>query len=141
MAFDPITAVIDLVKIGAEKFLPDKMSEVEKTSFEDNMARFVLEEGRKENSEFRTFVVEYEGAAKDVPRIVVIFRSLIRPLFTILIGYFDYLFFTGVTTAWHPEAIALLKAINIIVLVFWFGERAVQNTNLITLLSPKGPQK
>ena len=81
--------------------------------------------------------MQYEGAVKDVPRVIVLLRSLIRPAFTILIGYCDFLFFTGETTAWQPEAIALLKAVNVIILAFWFGERALKNSGIVELLIKK----
>lgn len=137
MAFDPVTAVTDLIKIGLKKFVPDKMSEADRATLENNMEMFVAKEARTESSVFRDFVVAYEGAAKDVPRLIVILRSMIRPAFTVLVGYLDYLFFTGATTTWAPEAIAMLKAINIIVLAFWFGERALKNSGLVELLVAK----
>lgn len=134
MSFDPVSAVMDLVKTGLDKFVRDKMSEKDKEELTQSMQMFVAKEARDEASEFRKFVVEYEGEARDVPKIIVIIRSLIRPAFTILVGYLDFLFFTGETTTWHPEAIALLKAVNILVLTFWFGERALKNSGIIELL-------
>ncbi len=137
MAFDPISAVFELINTGLDKFVGDKMSEKDQVELKQNMEMFVAKEARSESSAFRDFVVQYEGAAKDVPRVIVIFRSLIRPLFTILVGWLDYMFFTGATTTWHPEAIAMLKAINVIVLAFWFGERALKNSGLIDILRKK----
>jgi hypothetical protein len=137
MSFDPVSAVFDLVRTGLDKFVRDKMSEKDKEELSQNMEMFIAKEARSESSAFRDFVVSYEGAAADVPRIIVILRALIRPAFTILVGWLDYLFFTGATTTWAPEAIAMLKAINIIVLAFWFGERALKNSGLIGLLANK----
>jgi len=134
MAFDPVSAVLNLIETGLDKFVPAKMDEKDKETLKQNMSMFVAKEARSESSAFRDFVISYEGAAKDVPRIIVIMRSLIRPLFTVLVGWLDYLFFTGATTTWNPEAIAMLKAINIIVLAFWFGERALQNSGLVEML-------
>ena len=134
LTFEPISAGIDLVKTFANKFLRDKMSEEDQKKLELEAEAFVMKEARKVDSSFRQFVVEYEGAAKDVPRVIVVFRALIRPAFTVLVGYLDYLFFTGATSAWDPEAIALLKSVNIIVLMFWFGERAVVNSGIIDKL-------
>jgi hypothetical protein len=134
MAVDPITAVSDLIKIGLNKFVADKMNDKDREELSQKMEMFLLTEARNEASEFRDFVLEYEGTAKDIPKIVNIMRAMIRPCFTILVGWMDYLFFTGPTTAWSPDAIAMLKAINIIVLAFWFGERALRNSGLIQLL-------
>lgn len=137
MAFDPVTAVVDLIKTGLDKFVPDKMDEKDKIELGQSMERFVASEARSQDSAFRQFVIDYEGAAEDVPKVIVILRALIRPSFTILVGWLDYLFFSGATTTWDPEAIALLKAINIIVLVFWFGEKALKNSGIINLLLTK----
>lgn len=134
MAFDPISAVFNLVETGLDKFVPDKMDEKDKAELKQNMEMFIAKEARTESSAFREFIVQYEGAAKDVPKVVVVLRSLIRPIFTILVGYLDALFFMGETTSWQPEAIAMLKTINIIVLAFWFGERALKNSGLVELL-------
>jgi hypothetical protein len=136
MGFDPISSVVDLVKTGLNKFVRDKMSEADRANLEQQMEMFIASEARQENGAFRQFILEYEGAAKDVPRIVNIIRSLIRPVFTILVGYLDWLYF--VQTGFTTEQGELLKAINLIVLIFWFGERAVTNSGIIDkLLSRK----
>jgi hypothetical protein len=137
MAFDPISAVLNLVNTGLDKFLSDKMPEAEKEALKQQMQFFALSEARKSDGAFRQFVLEYEGAAKDVPQFVVVIRALIRPLFTFLLAYLDWLFFTGNTSTWHPEAISLLKAVNIIVLGFWFGERALQRSGIIDVLKTR----
>lgn len=137
MAFDPVSAVISLIDTGIDKFLPDKMSEKEKETLKKDLAIHASQEARQVNSDFRNFVVAYEGAAADVPKIIVIFRSLIRPCFTCLLGYLDWLYFTGATTDWSPDAVSFLKAINLIALGFWFGERALQRSGLIDVLKIK----
>jgi hypothetical protein len=134
MAFDPISAVIGLVNTGIDKFLPDKMSEAEKENLKKDLAIHATQESRKVDSDFRQFVLQYEGSAADVPKFIVVFRSLIRPVFTCLIGYIDFLFFTTSTEGWSIDSISMLKAINIIVLGFWFGERALQRSGLIDVL-------
>ena len=138
MALDPITAISDLVKVGLDKFVMDKG---QREKLKADMEMHVMKEARMESGQFRDFVLQYEGAAKDVPRVIVLLRSLIPPAFTILIGYCDYLFFTGETTAWQPEAIALLKAVNVIILAFWFGERALKNSGIIELLIKKNAKQ
>lgn len=140
---DPISTISDLVKTGLNKFVRDKMSEKDAAELEQNMEMFLLKEAREENSAFREFVVQYEGAAKDyinvpiVGPLILVLRGMIRPVFTWAVGYWDYLYFTGTTSDWADEKIALLKAINIIVLMFWFGERAIKNTGLMDLLLKK----
>ena len=91
MSFDPLTAIFDIGKTVLNKILPDKMSDAEKAQVE---AAFQAEASKAmltQNKDFRDFVLEYEGRAKDIPRGLVWIRSAIRPAFTILIGYMDYL--------------------------------------------------
>jgi len=137
MAIDPLTALLNVGEKVLDKVLPDKMSEVERSQVHNAFTVAMLQEARKTDSEFRKFVLDYEGAAKDVPRIITITRSLIRPLFTILVGYLDWVYFTTGTT-WTGEQTGLLKSINLIVLLFWFGERAVKNSGVLGILKKKG---
>ena len=134
MAFDPLTALSNLINKGLDKFVMDKG---EKTRLKQEFEVLVLQETTKKEGIFRQFILEYEGAAKDVPKVIVILRSLIRPLFTCLVGYLDWMYFSGMTTEWGPESVSLLKAINIIVLAFWFGERALTNSGIVKLLVDK----
>ena len=88
------------------------------------------------------FILEYEGAAKDykdipfIGPIILLFRGLIRPMFTVAVGYWDWIYFTT-ALVWAPEKVKLLTAINLLVLVFWFGERAVKNSGIVQLLIGK----
>jgi len=136
MAMDPLTAILDIGGKVLDKVLPDKMSEAERLKISQEFTLAMLAETRKTDSAFRSFMLAYEGAAKDVPRPVAILRSSIRPCFTILVGYLDWLFFTA-GTQWTPEQSGLLKAINIIVLGFWFGERALAKSGILDVLKPR----
>jgi len=137
MAVDPITAIVEAGKTVLNKVFRDKASEAEITQIQQNFELEILRESTKENTSFREFILAYEGAAKDSPKLIQYFRSLIRPVFTCLVGYLDWLFFTTVTATWGDEKVALLKAVNIIVLLFWFGERAVKNSGVIDILKTK----
>ena len=133
---NPFEIITDLIKVGLDKFVPDKMDEADKKQLESNMVQFVSNQAFQQNSDFRKFIVEYEGAAKDVPVVIVYFRSLIRPIFTCLVGYLDFLYFTSTTMT--GDQADLLKAVNIIVLTFWFGERAITNSGIIDKLLSRG---
>ena len=146
MAFDPVTAGIDLVKTFANKFLSDKMSEAEKADIEMKAEMFVASEARNENSSFRSFIIEYEGSAKDYANIpyigslVMLLRGLIRPVFTISVMWWDMKIVDAVlankmTAGGTPQYfMAMIAGINIIVLIFWFGERSIQY--IMPLLMP-----
>ena len=135
MFIDPITGVINLIDKGLDKFVTDKDA---KARLSANMKVFAMQESTKQDGIFRDFVVKYEGAAKEVPKLIVYLRALIRPVFTIMIGYIDWLFFIGtVGVVWSPEKVELLKYINIIVLFFWFGEKAVVRSGIVEKLAGK----
>lgn len=140
MAFDPITAGIDLVKTFSNKFFADKMSEEDKARLDHEAEAFVAIQAHKEDSSFRQFVVQYEGAAKDyanlpiVGPLILLMRGVIRPGFTILVAYLDWLYFTSPAVSFTDEQGALLKAVNLIILMFWFGERAITNTGIVDKL-------
>ena len=123
MAIDPISIGIQAVMDVVKRIWPEPMSKEKEAEVKGNL------EGT-----FRNFVIQYEGAAKDTPKPILYLRSLIRPIFTIMIGYIDYIYFGSAVDSWAPDKVALLKAINMIVLFFWFGERAVTNSGIIGLL-------
>ena len=136
LKFGPVSAVFDLVNTRLDKFVRDKMSEKDQAELKQNMEMFIAKEARTESSAFRDIVVQYEGAAKDVPRLIVVFRSLIRPLFTFLVGWLDYRFFTGppppgARSHCHAQGHQRHRA------AFWFGERALKNSGLIDILRKK----
>lgn len=133
MAFDPLTAVFDLVKVGVDKFLPDKMSENEKVTLKNQMTMFMMEQSRKAGSEFNNFILDYEGAAKDHGPFIKWIRGAIRPALTIMISG-AYIWGWANPAQWTPEQMSLLSPAFLIVLSFWFGERAIKNTGIIKLL-------
>ena len=136
MAIDPITAIIDAGKTVLDKFIPDKMSDAERMKVTNEFELALRQEASKAESSFRDFVVAYEGAAKDVPPIIQTIRSLIRPAFTVLVGYLDFLYFTS-SASFTDDQSSLLMAVNLIVLGFWFGERAISNSGIIQQLTSK----
>ena len=136
MSFDPLTAVFDLVKTGVDKFLPDKMSEMEKTTLKNQMTMFMMEESRKAGSSFNQFVLDYEGAAKDHGPFIRWLRGVIRPVLTILISG-AYLWGWANPDSWTVDQMAMLNPAFLIILGFWFGERAIKNTGIVDILRKK----
>lgn len=136
MPFDPLTAVFDLVKTGVDKFLPDKMSEVEKMTLKNQMTMFMMTESKKEGSAFNQFVLDYEGAAKDHGPFIKWLRGVIRPILTIII-FAAYIWGWSHPNVWTINQMAMLNPAFLIVLAFWFGERAIKNTGIIDVLKRK----
>jgi len=76
----------------------------------------------KENSQFRSFMLDYEGKAKDLPVVIQILRASVRPLLTyLIIGTIAWLTWNGRPIPTQLHQLGLLCA------GFWFGERAVNN--------------
>ncbi len=121
-----ISPVTSIIKTVLNKTLPDKISEKEKAAISLEAERLVITELRKEEENFHQFFLQYEGAAKDVPKVIVILRSSVRPILTyILAGTFIYGFL-------HPsefttEQMSLIWNLNLLSLGFWYGERAMKN--------------
>lgn len=89
------------------------------------------EEMRKPESEFRKFIVEYEGRASEQPAFIRILRSSIRPLVT----YWSLIILTALMFGWvnSNELAANLKNVPreiwwifLAIFGFWFGGRAAQ---------------
>lgn len=84
-------------------------------------------------------VAKLEGTAKDLMSVpilgplVLFIRGTIRPGITILVGVIDYRVFTGDVVLVQQAGdvtvnlLPLLVTINLVVLGFWFGERAFKN--------------
>ena len=88
----------------------------------------MVEEVAKAESTFRDFVVQYEGAAKDVHISIQILRGTVRPVLTyFLAGAFIYGFLTRNVS---DDAMEMLWQLNLLSLGFWYGERAMKNLGL-----------
>jgi len=140
MAFDPLTAIMNVVEKGMDHFLPPSMNEKDKAELKQNMEMFVAKEAHSESSEFRNFVLQYEGSAADyknipfIGPIMMLIRGMVRPICTYGTFYFDFIYFTSITKVWTVEQSKLLAIMNVIVLTFWFGEKILVNTGLMEVL-------
>ena len=54
-------------------------------------------------------------------------RGMFRPAFSYMTMYIDFVYFTTNTSGWSEQQQTLLLAMNLLVLVFFFGERAMKN--------------
>jgi len=130
-----------IIKSGVDGFFRfkegEQKKEVTRQEFElakeqlaaDIEFRF-LEEMRKPDSDFRKFVLDYEGKAEDMHPVVQFIRASVRPAVTywalviitcVMFGWVD-----GPTLKANMEAIPpKLWSIFEIVFGFWFGGRAL----------------
>jgi len=128
------------VKTGLDKFVRDKVDEGTMAKIDNEFQAHILTEARKAESGFRDFVLQYEGSADDYTKIrffgplLILIRGIVRPGVTAAVMYFDFKYFTVIKSgadAWPAGMAQILMWMNIIVLSFWFGERAIKNTGII----------
>lgn len=133
MALDPLTAIITVASQVIDRVFPNPEQKMQAEAAKAQVALETVKLSQDETGAFRQFVLAYEGEASILPKWLLAVRSIIRPAFTILVGYLDFEYFTT-SGAWTPEKGQLLYAVNLIVLMFWFGERAVVNSGLMDIL-------
>lgn len=86
----------------------------------------------KQDQEFNQRLKDLEGTAKDLKTIpimgpiIIFLRGCQRPFWGFGVFYFDFLWFKSSSTFTDQQESALF-VINLLVLGFLFGERAVQN--------------
>lgn len=119
---------------------PAKLSDAElaEIEHENNRLEFEREQAamrwaNEQDAAFFQFTKEMEGTASDlkgVPLlgpIVIFMRGMFRPIFAYFTMYLDFTWFTTDTSHWTEQQNMAMIVINIIVLVFFFGERTVKN--------------
>lgn len=119
---------------------PPNMSEQQKQQMEivvkdmlHKQQMDLVQAARDDEQMFNERTVAMEGTAKDlqaipyVGAIVIFARGMFRPAFSYMTGYIDWLYFSTDTSGWSEQQQTLLLAMNLLVLVFFFGERAMKN--------------
>lgn len=140
---------------GIQAYYPPDMSPTDKANLEiaikDLAHRQQLDLQQlaaAQDAEFNNRVRDLEGTAKDLTqfgwlgRIVVFFRGCQRPAWGGLVMYMDIMWFSGKWTKMTEQQESALWVINLLVLGFLFGERAVKNVMpVITEMMAKRAQK
>lgn len=112
-----------LAQLELEKAVGDRAHELE-------MAQ--LEADKEAEHDFNDRTKELEGTASDlksvpyVGAVVLFLRGAFRPLFAYFTAYLDFMYFTS-GVQWSDKQQALVYAVNMLVLGFFFGERALKN--------------
>ena len=92
----------------------------------------IREAAAQDEALFNERTIALEGTAKDlaaipfIGSIVIFLRGAFRPLFAYFTLYADYVYLIEGMN-WTERQETLLLAINLLVLVFFFGERAMKN--------------
>lgn len=130
------TAIVDTVK----DYFPPSMSDLEKAELSmrineaankqaNEAARIVNEE----RAEFNNRIKEMEGTANDLKAIpwfgtiILFLRGCQRPTWGFATLYIDFMVFSGSWTSLTETQESALWIINLLVLGFLFGERAIKN--------------
>ena len=119
---------------------PPDMSEQDKAQMEiiikdllHKQAMDIANVAQEDEAMFNKRTIDLEGTAADLKSIpyigglIIFLRGAFRPLFSYLTAYIDWIYFTTDTSKWSEQQQTLLIAINLLVLVFFFGERALKN--------------
>jgi hypothetical protein len=119
---------------------PPDMSEAQKAQMTvilkelaHKQAMDLSEVAQADEAAFNKRTVELEGTAADLKSIpfvgalIIFLRGAFRPLFAYMTAYVDWIYFTTNTAHWPQQQQTLLISINLLVLVFFFGERALKN--------------
>lgn len=92
----------------------------------------LIQAAHEDERQFNERTIALEGTANDlkalpyVGAVVIFLRGAFRPLFAYLTAYLDWLYFVS-GMGWTERQESLLLAINLLVLIFFFGERAMKN--------------
>lgn len=118
---------------------PAKLSEADQAAIQIKLTEIAnaqlnhaAELAHKEQAEFNTRIKEMEGTASDLKTIpilgpiVLFLRGVQRPFWGFGTFYFDYKWFTAADSYDEQQQTALI-VINMLVLGFLFGERAIKN--------------
>tara|TARA_R110000744_G_scaffold69739_3_gene141423 strand:+ start:1474 stop:1962 length:489 start_codon:yes stop_codon:yes gene_type:complete len=138
-----VSAAVDTFKT----YFPPDMTQAEKAAFDlkvkelEAQIELKLREAENEaESIFNQRIAEHEGTASDLKAIpffgplMLFLRGLQRPVWGFSTLYLDFMWFSSWTNLTDKQESALM-AINILVLGFLFGERAIKNVMpLITKL-------
>lgn len=144
-----LTKVVDMLSGGfgsklvetVRAYFPPSMTEAEKKDFELRLLEAthrheieLLDAATTAEAEFNNRIRDLEGTAKDLAAIPVLgpvmlfLRGCQRPIFGIFTLVMDYLVFSGSWTIAEGSRLeSAFFAINLLVLGFLFGERAVRN--------------
>jgi hypothetical protein len=131
--------VVEKTISAIKEYFPPSMSEKEKAGIEAAIRKIEGERAIeaqalvvRETEVFNDRIKAMEGTAEDlksipyIGAILIFLRGTQRPVWGFATLYFDYMAFSS-STAMTDLQLKMLMAINLLVLGFLFGERAVKN--------------
>lgn len=135
-------------------YFPPSMSEQEKANLShaiqlaaDKKEIELRKLANDQDAEFNKRIKDMEGTTKDLQSIpilgpmIIFARGAQRPVWGFATLYMDYMVFSGQWSGLTEQNESALWVINLLVLGFLFGERAVKNVGpIITQMIQKKPQ-
>ena len=110
-----------------------KLAEFEtiRKSIEADMRHKLMQEANKPDSEFKKFMLDYEGKASDMPRFIQILRGSVRPVVTYwALLLISWLILSGEQAGRIKQNLNQMPSelwyIFLAIFGFWFGGRALQ---------------
>ncbi len=130
----------EIVGIIGRQF-PGKLSEAELAEIEQAAIELeskrdadAMQWAREQDAQFFSFTKDMEGTAADLKTIpfigglIIFLRGAFRPTFAYFTLYLDSQWFlTSTSVGWTEQQNTAMIVINVVVLVFFFGERTVKN--------------
>jgi hypothetical protein len=138
-------SIVDTIVNTAKDYFPPSMSDQEKSELQLKLSQTahaqelsLLQATNHMEAEFNTRIKDMEGTASDlkqfgwIGKIIVFLRGLQRPVWGFATLYMDFKVFAGEWTLVDGSKQDLaFFAINLLVLGFLFGERAIKNVGPI----------
>lgn len=66
--------------------------------------------------------------------VMIVIRGLVRPVASFMLLYFDFLYFTLPNAEWTSDEVSLLKMLNLIIWLFWFGEKLINSPGVANII-------
>lgn len=130
------SAIVDTVK----DYFPPSMSDLEKAELSmrindaaNKQANAAAKIANEAQAEFNDRIKEMEGTAKDlkaipfIGSIIIFLRGCQRPVWGYATLYIDFMVFSGKWTTLTETQESAVWVVNLLVLGFLFGERAIKN--------------
>lgn len=130
--------VLGGVKNLAEVYIENKDKkrefELEVQTFLHNKEMEMIDKGLEVYKEFNDRIIQMEGTAKDLSQfgwvgsLIILLRGAFRPLVSYGMAAVDVLVFSGkVNLPENEQVVSVFWIINLVIFVFYFGERAIKN--------------
>jgi len=139
-------AVGDRIAGILDRVAPEKLSEAEKArikmevdAVEHEQRIEIIEKIQDEVAAFYQLIKDLEGTAKDLMqfgflgKVVIFLRGIQRPLFGFGTFVWDWIYFST-PGDYDPDKTKILLVINLLVLGFLFGERAIKNLTPVIMM-------